>query len=38
MSTKSIAIKGTQNDNDSDDIDDTQIFKAFESGNERTCD
>lgn len=32
MSTKSIAIKGSQND-DSEDIDDTQLFKLFESGN-----
>lgn len=32
MTTKSIAIKGSQN-NDSEDLDDHQIFKAFESGN-----
>ena len=37
MTTKSIAIKGSQKD-DSEEIDDSRIFKAFESGNEKTCD
>lgn len=43
MTTKSIAIKSKSNNatfqnDDEDMMDDNQLFKVFESGNQLTCD